>query len=250
MNHPFPAQAHEYGIYAQNALGRYLDVMESVKNLLNWTHPHRTLTVFAGAAVALVLFCRVKTRWLVLAGGLYEFLYRLLPSSSSTMTIRFLNALKAVPNDHDLRMCYANRAAAHADKLVRLERRRRRRAKLHAIWDCAWEGPVDLRIPPHAFARRLLVLNGRRLLHWHGERDADSGRPPAGQLLLQGHSGLTAPSPTDASGLAADKQASLLAVFGQAPDGTPVRWAVLCADDRDKDALSAAIARACDAKLE
>ena len=51
----------------------------------------------------------------------------------------------------------------------------------------------------------------------------------------------------EALGLAADKQASLLAVFGQAPDGTPVRWAVLCADDRDKDALSAAIARACDA---
>ncbi|KAH8094305.1 hypothetical protein JL720_4300 [Aureococcus anophagefferens] len=33
--------AHEYLAWAQNALGRYLDVMESMKNLVNWTHPER-----------------------------------------------------------------------------------------------------------------------------------------------------------------------------------------------------------------
>ena len=243
--------AHEYLAWAQNALGRYLDVMESMKNLVNWTHPEKTGLIFAGVLVGAVLFCRVKTRWLVLAFGLYEFTYRLLPSSASTVTCRFLNALKAVPNDRDLRACYGHRAALHAGRLVDSERRRRRRARLHAIWDCGWEGGVELRPDASsAFDRRRLVLHGRRLLAWRSERDVDAGRPPAAQLLLQGHSGLTAPAPTDGAGLPDDRRAHMLAVFGQASDGAPLRWALLCADEGDREALGAAIARACDDKLD
>ncbi|KAK7249644.1 hypothetical protein SO694_00004211 [Aureococcus anophagefferens] len=243
--------AHEYLAWAQNALGRYLDVMESMKNLVNWTHPEKTGLIFVGVLVGAVLFCRIKTRWLTLAFGLYEFTYRLLPSSASTVTCRFLNALKAVPNDRDLRACYGHRAALHAGRLVDSERRRRRRARLHAIWDCGWEGGVELRPDASsAFDRRRLVLHGRRLLAWRSERDVDAGRPPAAQLLLQGHSGLTAPAPTDGAGLPDDRRAHMLAVFGQASDGAPLRWALLCADERDREALGAAIARACDDKLD
>ena len=167
------------------------------------------------------------------------------------MTCRFLNALKAVPNDRDLRACYGHRAALHAGRLVDSERRRRRRARLHAIWDCGWEGGVELRPDASsAFDRRRLVLHGRRLLAWRSERDVDAGRPPAAQLLLQGHSGLTAPAPTDGAGLPDDRRAHMLAVFGQASDGAPLRWALLCADERDREALGAAIARACDDKLD
>ncbi|KAH8072442.1 hypothetical protein JL721_3717 [Aureococcus anophagefferens] len=216
----------EYLAWAQNALGRYLDVMESMKNLVNWTHPEKTGLIFVGVLVGAVLFCRIKTRWLTLAFGLYEFTYRLLPSSASTVTCRFLNALKAVPNDRDLRACYGHRAALHAGRLVDSERRRRRRARLHAIWDCGWEGGVELR--PDASS----AFDRRRL------------------LLLQGHSGLTAPAPTDGAGLPDDRRAHMLAVFGQASDGAPLRWALLCADERDREALGAAIARACDDKLD
>ncbi|KAH8051703.1 hypothetical protein JL722_10530 [Aureococcus anophagefferens] len=207
----------EYLAWAQNALGRYLDVMESMKNLVNWTHPEKTGLIFVGVLVGAVLFCRIKTRWLALAFGLYEFTYRLLPSSASTVTCRFLNALKAVPNDRDLRACYGHRAALHAGA--------------------------------SAFDRRRLVLHGRRLA-WRSERDADAAGAPGAQLLLQGHSGLTAPAPTDGAGLPDDRRAHMLAVFGQASDGAPLRWALLCADERDREALGAAITRACDDKLD
>ena len=137
-------------------------------------------------------------------------------------------------------------------RLVDAERKRRRRAKLHAIWDCGWEGTVDLRRHKPTFDKSLLVLNGRRLPAWHSEKDVDSGRAPNCQLLLQGHSGLTAPSPTDAIGLSHDPQIidNMIAVFGQDPSGLPLRWAVLCADAHDKTNLSSAISRACNEKLE
>ncbi|KAJ8608334.1 hypothetical protein CTAYLR_009420 [Chrysophaeum taylorii] len=213
---------HANATYAQNVLGWSLDILESLKNAFSWTHPWKTAWLFGATLFATLLFARIPTRWLALAIGFYEFTYRLVPCfKGSPMTARVLNLLQSVPNDDDLRRCYEHRAATFARKKIENERRRRRRAKLHAIWQPAWQGPVAVReknniqqkYSPVFFDPSHLVVHGRRLLWWHSEKDIDSGRPPKGQLLLMGHSGLTDPSPTDISAAGPLRADSLLAGF-------------------------------------
>mmetsp|Transcript_12031 Transcript_12031/g.36182 ORF Transcript_12031/g.36182 Transcript_12031/m.36182 type:complete len:1189 (-) Transcript_12031:25-3591(-) len=243
--------AHEYVFYAQNVLGRYLDFLESLKNLFTWAHPEKTGAFFLAACVGVLLFARIRTRWLVLAAGTYEFLYRLLPGEGSPMTTRVFNAIRATPSDRALRCCYAARGAARAALLVAAERTRRRRARLHAIWASAWEGPCELRSSADGpWQRRRVVVHGRRMRAWASEREIDAGRAPRDQLVLLGHAGLTAPSPTDARGLAPERAGRVLVVFGQTPDGAPARWVLVCAEDADRERLRGAIGEACAEKLE
>ncbi|MEO1479542.1 MAG: hypothetical protein AAFV01_13285, partial [Bacteroidota bacterium] len=289
---------HENATYAQNCLGYVLDFLESCKNALSWTHPEKTAVLLACTLVGLVLFARMPTRWLLLAGGLYEFTYRLVPFySGSPMTTRCLNLLRSLPNDADLKRNYHHRALRYARTVVRNERRRRRRAKLQALWDPRWQGLVNLRddarsgpagaalenhaAPEHhpsslrrrhqvggggdahdapsrppvdySSARdapsssrdeswgqpRYLVLHGRRLLWWQSARDLDVGRAPGGQLLLQGHTGITDPSPTDLAACTTPKL--LLAIFGQTTDGAPLRWTVMLHSRHHKAKLDAAV---------
>lgn len=267
---------HANTVYAQNLLGGILDVLESCKNALNWTHPSKTAVLFATTVGLAALFWRCPTRWLALAAGLYEFTYRLVPFfKGSPMTTRLLNLLKSLPNDEDLRRCYEHRANSHARKVARDERRRRRRAKLHGIWRTTWQGNIGLRelgrhheheeLPPDVdtatatytqvhstahFEPRYLVLHGRRLLWWQSEKHLDAGKAPAGQLLLQGHSGLTDPSPTDLAAATPEKKDCLLAVFGQATDGAPLRCTVLLDTLGHMRALADAIQQLAAAKLD
>ena len=290
MNNPLSTvvSVHENATYAQNCLGYVLDFLESWKNMLSWTHPEKTGFVLLCSLVGVLLFAKIQTRWLLLAGGLYEFTYRLIPFySGSPMTTRLFNLLRSLPNDADLKRCYHHRAFSYAQTVVRQERRRRRRAKLHAIWAPRWEGfahfrddshphppgssnsgekPVlrhrrhdDDREPATAATTddqelwgepRYLVLHGRRLLWWHSERDLDVGRSPGGQLLLQGHSGLTDPSPTDLAAASTTSTHLLLAIFGQTTDGAPLRWTVMLPSTDDKTNLAAAVLAAVRSRLK
>ena len=313
MNNPLSTvvSVHENATYAQNCLGYVLDFLESCKNALSWTHPEKTAFILFCGLVGAFLFARIPTRWLLLAGGLYEFTYRLVPFySGSPMTTRFFNLLRSLPNDDDLKKSYEHRALSYGQAVVRDERKRRRRAKLHAIWEPLWAGTANLRddvsaahyqqgpaaAPSSTQAanglrrrggttpgddddattskktstttqkenddaavgaakeawgdRRYLVLHGRRLLWWHSERDLDVGRSPGGQLLLQGHSGLTDPSPTDLATCSKLTAHLLLAVFGQTTEGAPLRWTVMLHSSDDKANLAAAVQTAVKSRLK
>lgn len=242
--------ANEYAVYAQNLLGRILDFGESAKNLVTWAHPDKTLFLLGCACFALILFARIKTRYIVLAGGLYEFLYRLLPGDGSPMTTRCINAVRSVPHDRALRDCYAVRAAEHAHLLIEHEKRARRRAQLHAIWSSQHFVEVGAEVHVQdAWQSRHIILHGRRLAAWSSSNDVDAGRAPREVLVLLGHAGLTAPSPTDCRDLDAEAALRVLVVFGQAPSGKPARWAVLCAA-HELGAFRAAVGGACATKLE
>jgi len=100
-----------------------------------------------------------------------------------------------------------------------------------------------------AWQSRHIILHGRRLAAWSSSNDVDAGRAPREVLVLLGHAGLTAPSPTDCRDLDAEQAARVLVVFGQAPSGKPARWAVLCAA-HELGAFRAAVGGACATKLE
>jgi len=240
--------ANEYAVYAQNLLGRILDFGEGFKNLLTWTHPEKTLFLFLCACFGVILFARVQTRYLILAGGLYEFLYRLLPGDGSPMTTRLVNAVRSVPHDRALRDCYDVRAKEHAHSLIENEKRMRRRAQLHAIWSPSCEIRCSIHLQD-TWQERHVILHGRRLAGWSSEKDVDGGRAPREVLVLLGHAGLTAPSPTDCRGLSEEASKRVLVVFGQDQGGKPARWAVLCAEE-SLSIFKDAVGGACATKLE
>lgn len=89
----------------QNLLEEYLGLVESVKNLLNWTHPRKTAALFAGLWAALLVLLVVPTRYLVLLGGVYQFFYCFFPEQDEyPNVIRMENLVASVPNDEDLRL--------------------------------------------------------------------------------------------------------------------------------------------------
>ena len=71
----------------------------------------------------------------------------------------------------------------------------------------------------------------------------DGGRAPREVLVLLGHAGLTAPSPTDCRGLSEEASTRVLVVFGQDQGGKPARWAVLCAGELRRLARQALLER-------
>ena len=185
---------------------------------------------------------------MILAGGLYEFLYRLLPGDGSPMTTRLVNAVRSVPHDRALRDCYDVRAKEHAQLLIENEKRMRRRAQLHAIWSPSCEIRCSIHLQD-TWQERYVILHGRRLAGWSSEKDVDGGRAPREVLVLLGHAGLTAPSPTDCRGLSEEASKRVLVVFGQDQGGKPARWAVLCAEE-SLSIFKDAVGGACATKLE
>ena len=89
-----------------------------------------------------------------------------------------------------------------------------------------------------------MVLQGHRVLWWRSEEDLENGRPAVGQLLLQGHAGLTAPSPVDARRFGKD---TLVSLFGLELSGVPGKWSFALATAQESgklvQAVSAALAK-------
>lgn len=237
----------------QNWLASTLDQIESTKNLLNWTHPSKSSLVFAAAVMLWLLFVFVPTRYVILAVGCFEFgkafIPALQPPPADHVPAGSLpsNLLAAVANDEDLRRSYTTEAKAFGQRQEAMAKKRRRRARLRALFNCQWEGSVRVRAGTSATwaSGGFTVLQGRRVLWWRSERDLEGGRPAAAQLLLQGHAGVTAPSPKDVMDMGGS-EARLLAVFGRTVAGGQERWVFVTATAEDKCAFSAAITSAVD----
>jgi hypothetical protein len=91
----------------QNLLEEWLGWLESLKNLFNWTHPKKTLALYLGLWVGLGVLLIVPSRYLVLGGGVYQFLYKFFPEQEEyPNVIRAENLIQSVPNDEDLRRLY------------------------------------------------------------------------------------------------------------------------------------------------
>lgn len=85
-----------------------------------------------------------------------------------------------------------------------------------ALFACQWEGRIRVRIGVSTQWRLggFAVVQGHRVLWWHSEEALEVGQPADAQLLLQGHAGLTAPSPKDVKDVGG-KDTRLVAVFGR-----------------------------------
>ena len=194
-------------------------------------------------------------RYLILIIGLYEFFYKFIPEpEGNTLSIKYSNLLQAVPNDDDLEQLYARdrKVLVQAKNAKRTEILKRR--KVSPLMNVYWAGKVKIK---HAFGfntkntssngdinkwtESFLVIQGKRIVWWHREKDIDDYKSCQGQMLLYGHAGITPASPVEIKEVGKEYTSSLLSVFGHDELGSPSKCTILCTDPIDaknfKDAV-------------
>ena len=244
--------------WVQNFIGTIADTVERCFNILNWTDPRKTGIVFAATVTLLLLFAVFPTRYLILAGGLGEFVNGFRrrkaqerkmekeragrgrrkkkaekttekkPSKESAVS----NLIMSTPTNEDLRRFYfwESKRRGEAERNVVAEKRRV--GRLATIWQAKWQGRCLVReerkrggdsdiLGGSEFTWRsaFAVLQSHRVSWWRGEREFDGGEESAGQVMFLGHSGLAGLSPLDLKALSPAERVLVTAVFGRGREG-------------------------------
>jgi len=66
-------------VYVQNLMNWLLDIMESFKNIFDWTSPYKTLPIYVLIFLSWLAFVVVPGRYIILAIGVYQFIDRFIP---------------------------------------------------------------------------------------------------------------------------------------------------------------------------
>ena len=203
----------------------------------------QTFPLYACLWVMFVISLYIPGRYIILCVGLYEFLYKFMPDCKDPpMSTRFSNLLNSVPNDDDLDQVYFWERKAHLDARAERQRLRLKQAKLRLVFECQWDGMVKIRSAGGGWEGAYLVVQGHRLVWWNREDDVDEGRAPSGQLLLQGHAGITQASPLEIREIGDDSR--LVTVFGRDHTGAQQKKTFLCKDSGSSKRLSEEVDKA------
>ncbi len=239
---------------------KILDMAEALKNLLNWSHPYKSAVVYGVFIVAYILLLIVPSRVFLLIGGMAAFYAGMRnklkrdmeernggPTSSSPrqpvvkaadrkkppLAIKLANLFATIPTDIELERAYLWRTRQSGSMALRSNAAAMRsssglqdnRNKMRILGlGVQWQGTVFIH-GKRSWERKFLVLQGHRLAWWTTATAVEEGKPAAGQLLLQGHSGLTDPSPMEMR--LADNPNLLICAFGRGSSGYPARVSLL-----------------------
>ncbi|CAM9610591.1 unnamed protein product [Chrysoparadoxa australica] len=239
-------------------LSSILSMFEVIKNLLNWTHPPKTLIAYALIFVVWLVLLLIPGRYIVLLVGLYAFSAKLFPTpDAETAHIKLANRthpppfstklgnlMKSIPNDEDLRLCYRWETEAHEQAKQARARLQYQRAKLQALGlGCQWEGKVS-----SGGTDKHLVVQGHWIMWWGSTAELEEGRAAEGRLLLQGHAGVTSVSPLESRGVLNPEL--LLCVFGRNTEGRPERCLFECKTLSEKNSLEQIVLQAVEMKKD
>ncbi len=242
-----------------------LGMAEALKNLLNWSHPYKSAAVYGMIVMAWTLLLIVPSRVFLFTGGMAAFYAGLRnklkrdkdkkrsgrPTSSrnpnnqsqpvnvaedrkiSPLAIKLANLFATIPTDIELERAYlwrtqqggsmslkSNYSALRLGSALQDNRNKMRILGL----GIQWQGAVFFH-GKRSWERKFLVLQGHRLAWWTTAAAIEEGKPADGQLLLQGHSGLTDPSPVEMR--LTDNPSLLICAFGRGSSGYPARVGLL-----------------------
>jgi len=201
--------------WIQNIVDATMDMIESYKNLLNWTIPSKTVYIYTALLCVWLLTCFVPGRFLLLLLGVYEFLYAFFPEPKVfPWSIRIGNLQHSIPNDDDLDDIYRTDQKRFSIARERRIQAMHRHCKLNFALDCLWEGVVHMKgggvrsghahahtyAPPtpgeHARPGRqalsadwspvYLVVQGHRLVWWHHDGEIDKAKVRILSLFCSG----------------------------------------------------------------
>lgn len=175
--------------YVQNVMFWILDILESFKNIFNWTAPSKTLPIYIGLIILWLLTIFIPGQLLILAVGLYQFLYVILPiPDGNELTIRFVNLLQSIPNDDDIVQIYAKERKQYVQQKQFDRKKEAREVLLNIVLPVIWTGSVQLKSSTRSAAAAsshamsadwpvvFLVAQGKRLVWWGSSDDIDRGK--------------------------------------------------------------------------
>ncbi len=191
----------DYIKYVQSLMAWLLDLLESYKNLFNWTLPNKTYPIYILVLTIWILTICIPGRYLILTIGFYQFFYLFLPiPESDEWVIKWINYVHSIPNDDDLHTIYSQQRREHVDSLIQQRKQHLQATLLGLTLPLHWAGIVQVKSSSHAeriWEDVQLYFQGRRLLWYHSVDDVDAGRSHAGQMLLSRLASLTQLSPVD-----------------------------------------------------
>jgi hypothetical protein len=171
--------------YVQNLMCWLLDLLESTKNIFNWTSPNKTWPIYILVVVIWIITVIIPGRIIILTVGLYEFLFVFLPIPDGKETIvRLSNLIASIPNDDDLDQIYAEekkkRLTVKRSEWKLIEKTR----KIELSLPVFWKGTVRLKASGSTnqsgsnidWAESYLLIQCRRLVWWKSEEALDLGK--------------------------------------------------------------------------
>jgi hypothetical protein len=243
--------------YVQNLMSWLLDIIESFKNIFNWTTPSKTFILYIAMIALWLTSIIIPGRYLILMVGLHQFFYKFLPDPDGKQMLQKLyNLMQSLPNDDDLRQLYHDERVAFIESEKRKQQERLKRATIGLLLPCLWDGTVIMKLsssltnhasssvshnqfnpaaninsslPNNDWEEYYLLLQGHRLVWWLSEKDLAEGQKPCeGQLLLHNSgsttSGIAQTSPVDIKEMKDPKR--LLAIFGSDEHGMPLKCTI------------------------
>jgi hypothetical protein len=251
--------------YVQNLMAWMLDLVESTKNVFNWTSPSKTFPLYCILVVFWLLTLVIPNRYIILVIGIYQFMAKWLPSvSEDGVTLPFYvkmhNFLQSIPNDDDIENdIYYWERKDYYNKTSTSKRLNIKSARLNLTLPCYWDEAVEIKVSGVMSTHKgllgdgkshsvnitwqsvYMILQGRRLVWWANESDIDDCRQHEGQLLLYGHAGLTQASPVDMREIGPHKSSRTIAVFGCDVDGKHLKCTIICQTSASAQALASKI---------
>jgi hypothetical protein len=252
----------------QNTLGSVVDLLETVRNLFNFTDPQLSSLLFVALFVLWVFVAIVPTRAIVCVGGTAQYAVTLLarlkdlqsqqkdnekPVASTEkqqtappMLGWVLNAISSIPNDEDLRKAYFWESARISERESSRRAAKKRISRLQQLWNAKWFSVVKVKIVNTGrgvtsarawrWEDRFVVVHGRRLLIWESDKSFDEGDPPLDRVFLAGHAGLAGLSPIEMRELSSDEIPRVANIFGRG-SSEQLKLMMLIPDQYMKEAL-------------
>lgn len=256
----------------QNTLGSVVDVLETIRNLFNFTDPQISCFVFFALFALWAFLAIIPTRAIVFACGMLQYVATLsthltgLKSAQSnkekiqttdltaqknkqtspSVVSWVLNALSSVPTDEDLRKVYFWESSRIGERESSKRATEKRVFRLEQLWNAKWFSLVQLKVANERrtsvsgrewhWESRFVVVHGRRLLIWGSDKDFDEGAPPVDRVFLGGHAGLAGLSPLEIRELTSAEIPRVANIFGRGASGQ-LKLMVLVPDQSIKEAL-------------
>ncbi|KAJ1434218.1 hypothetical protein B484DRAFT_293960 [Ochromonadaceae sp. CCMP2298] len=133
-------------VYVQNLMAWLLDLIESSKNILNWTSPRRTKPIYLAVVAIWAVTLLVPGRLLILLLGMYQFLFAFLPiPEGRSNMIRVGNLLASIANDDDLSRVYEAQRKQCAEAQAQQWQALKLARKVGLVLPVRWCGAVSIK---------------------------------------------------------------------------------------------------------
>ncbi|CAH0479257.1 unnamed protein product [Peronospora belbahrii] len=143
----------------QTEIGRACGALACAENLLNWTHPWKTATVFVGIAMMSLVFSVIRGRWAILVFGLTEFGAAFVNDAPTSKRLKKIvwNYLSSLPTDQDLIELYERERAIYM-KTRKVQQEKDEETALRLRYHALWIGNVSTKAEGERHAKKLLPV--------------------------------------------------------------------------------------------